>query len=48
MPDNETHSSDIGYELNKVRSELELRSRLLDLAMDWYQMTKSRADSGSS
>jgi PAS domain S-box-containing protein len=30
----EYNNSDIGYELSKVRSELELRSRLLDLAMD--------------
>jgi PAS domain S-box-containing protein len=34
MPDEKTHSSDMGYDPNKVRFDLELRSRLLDLAMD--------------
>ena len=34
MPDEKTHSSDTGYELDEVRFELELRSRLLDMAMD--------------
>ena len=34
MLNENNHGADIGPELNKLRSELELRSRLLDLAMD--------------
>ncbi len=34
MSNENNHDADIGLELNRVRSELELRSKLLDLAMD--------------